>query len=119
MTAINLQQKLTLIDEQWSPKVVAQMNDCQFKLAKIEGDFVWHSHADTDEAFFVVKGEFTMEYRDKSVLVKEGELVVIPKGVEHRPCATEECHIMLLELAGTVNTGDAGGEMTAPAESWI
>ncbi|MFK7820348.1 MAG: cupin domain-containing protein [Planctomycetaceae bacterium] len=119
MSVINLKQKLELIDDQWSPHIVARMNDCEFKLAKIEGDFVWHSHAETDEAFLVVKGEFTMEYRDRSVVVKEGELVVVPRGVEHRPRAKSECHILLLEQAGTVNTGEAGGELTAPADKWI
>lgn len=119
MTAINLQDALRKISEHWSPRIVAQVNDCHFKIAKIEGDFVWHAHDDTDEAFFVLHGEFTMEYRDRSEIVREGELVVVPKGVEHRPCATAECHILLIELAGTVNTGNAGGDMTAAADDWI
>ncbi len=119
MQPVNLTHKLTQFTEQWSPRIVAQMNDCHFKVAKIEGDFVWHSHEDTDEAFFVVQGEFIMEYRDRSEIVREGELVVVPRGVEHRPCAAKECHILLIELAGTVNTGDAGGELTAAADDWI
>lgn len=119
MTAINLLSKLDLIPDQWSPRIIAQMNDCHFKLAKIQGEFVWHSHEDTDEAFFVVKGRFSMEYRDKTVVLNEGDLVVVPRGVEHRPVATNECHIMLVERAGTVNTGDAGGEKTAAADDWI
>ncbi len=119
MDAINLAEKLTQFDDQWSPRIVAQMNDCQFKLARIEGDFIWHSHDDTDEAFFVVQGEFDMEYRDRTVTVKAGELVVVPKGVEHRPCAAKECQIMLIELAGTVNTGNAGGDLTASNDEWI
>lgn len=119
MSVVNLKRKLNAIDDHWSPKIIAQMNDLQFKLAKIKGEFVWHSHDDTDEAFFVVEGEFTMEFRDRSVSVKEGELIVVPKGVEHRPVAEKECHIMLVELAGTVNTGDAGGELTASNDDWI
>lgn len=119
MEPVHLTQKLTLISDQWSPHIIAQMNDTQFKLAKIEGEFVWHSHDDTDEAFFVVKGSFTMEYRDKSVVLNEGDLVVVPKGVEHRPVAAKECHILLIERAGTVNTGNAGGNMTAAADKWI
>ena len=119
MDAISLAEKLTHITDHWSPRIVAQLNDVQFKLAKIEGDFVWHSHADTDEAFFVVKGQFDMEYRDRTVTVREGDLVVVPKGVEHRPRATNECHIMLVELAGTVNTGEVGGDLTASNDEWI
>ncbi len=119
MSAINLREKLTQIDQQWTPKIIAQMNDFQFKLAKIEGEFDFSPHADSDEAFLVVQGEFTMEFRDRSVVLKEGELIVVPKGVEHRPVAENECHIMLVELAGTVNTGDAGGTLTASADDWV
>jgi len=119
MDAISLTDKLTQITDCWSPRIVAQLNDTQFKLARIEGDFVWHSHADTDEAFFVVKGQFEMEYRDRTITVHEGDLVVVPKGVEHRPRAVKECHIMLVERAGTVNTGEAGGDLTASNDEWI
>jgi mannose-6-phosphate isomerase-like protein (cupin superfamily) len=115
---INLAQKLSLFSEHWSPKIIAQMNEYHFKLAKVQGEFVWHSHPETDEVFFVVDGSLNIEMRDRSVTLKAGEMVVIPKGVEHRPVAQAECHILLVEPAGTVNTGDAGGELTAETE-WI
>jgi len=116
--ALNLQEKLAKISEHWSPKIIAQMNDYHFKLAKVQGDFVWHSHADTDEVFMVLAGELRIEFRDGAVTLKEGELFVVPKGVEHKPKAAQECHLLLVEPAGTVNTGDAGGELTAEA-AWI
>ena len=102
----------------WSPKIIAQMNDYHFKLAKIKGEFVWHSHADTDEVFIILDGELHMEMRDKTIKLKKGDLFVVPKGMEHRPVAGSECHILLVEPAATVNTGDAGGELTADDE-WI
>ena len=101
---INLKEKLTLIQEHWSPKIIAQLNDYHFKLAKVDGEFVWHSHPETDEVFFVVAGELEIALRNKSLMLKEGEVVVIPKGVEHKPIAKKECHILLVEPAGTVNT---------------
>ena len=116
---INLQAKLQLISEQWSPKIIAQMNDYHFKLVKIEGQFVWHSHAETDEVFMVIDGSMEIELRDGRVALNSGEMVVVPKGVEHRPFAAQECSVLLIEPVGTVNTGDAGGEMTAPADTWI
>jgi len=117
--AINLQNKFQLFSEQWSPKVVAKMNDYQLKLAKIEGDFIWHSHPDTDEVFLVVEGEMRLDFRDESIPLKQGEMYVVPKGVEHKPFAEKECKIMLVELAGTVNTGESGGEKTANNDVWI
>ncbi|MEM7030463.1 MAG: cupin domain-containing protein [Chloroflexota bacterium] len=120
MTSIvNFNQKLSLISEQWTPKNVAQMNDYHFKLVKIEGDFVWHSHADTDEAFIVIKGQLDIEMRDQTVTLSPGELYVVPKGVEHKPYAQAECHLLLVEPAGLVNTGDNPGELTASADDWI
>ncbi|HBE66759.1 MAG TPA: cupin [Planctomycetaceae bacterium] len=116
---INLRDKLSQFSEQWTPKVVAALNGNLFKLAKLEGDFVWHHHEDTDELFLVIQGEFEMQLRDRNVRVREGEMIVIPKGVEHRPRAEHECHVLLAELAGTVNTGEAGGELTAPVDQWI
>ena len=116
--SINLKEKLAKIDAQWSPKIIAQMNDYHFKLAKIQGEFVWHSHAETDETFIVLHGELTIRFRDGEVQLREGEMFVVPKTVEHLPVAAEECHIMLIEPAGTVNTGDAGGERTKAAE-WL
>ena len=112
-SAINLRQKFSLFSEHWKPKVVAEMNDYQFKLAKIQGEFIWHSHAGTDEVFLIIAGALRLEFRDGAVELKPGEMFVVPKGVEHRPVAAEECQIMLIEPRGTLNTGDAGGPMTA------
>ncbi len=116
---INFTDKFTLITEQWSPRVVAEMNDYQFKLAKLEGEFIWHAHAETDETFVVVSGRLVIEFRDGLVTVEEGEMVVVPAGVEHRPVAAAECHVLLIEPRGVVNTGDAGGERTAANDVWI
>lgn len=118
MNPVNLSEKLRSITETWSPRIVAELNDYQFKLAWLQGEFVWHCHADTDEAFLVVEGEFVMEYRDHSVPVKQGELIVVPKGVEHRPVAAKHCAVLLIEPRGVVNTGDAGGELTAENDRW-
>jgi len=118
-TAINLQEKLARFSEHWSPRVIAEMNDYQFKLAKVLGEFVWHSHADTDEVFIVLAGEMMLEFRDRSVALAAGEMYVVPKGVEHRPVASSECSIMLVEPRGVVNTGDAGGAYTAPNDVWV
>lgn len=116
---INLQEKLSSFSDHWSPRIIAQMNDYHFKLAKFKGDFVRHRHDDTDEVFIVLDGEMSIEFRDGTVDLKPGELFVVPRGVEHKPFAEEECHIMLVEPAGTVNTGDAGGELTAADNVWI
>lgn len=116
---INFNDKLAKISEQWSPRVVARMNDYEFKLARVEGEFVWHSHAGTDEVFVVIEGELRIELRDGAVELKAGEMFVVPRGVEHRPVAARECKIMIVEPAGTVNTGDAGGALTAPGGVWV
>ena len=116
---INLRDKFGRIAEHWQPRVVAEMNDYQFKLAKIQGEFVWHSHAETDEVFIVVDGQMRLEFRDGSVELKAGEMYVVPRGVEHKPVAERECAIMLVEPRGTVNTGNAGGKRTAPNDVWI
>jgi mannose-6-phosphate isomerase-like protein (cupin superfamily) len=118
-TAINLATKLALFSERWSPRIVARMNDYEFKLVKLEGEFVWHRHADTDEVFIVLAGEMTLHLRDGDVALRAGEMFVVPKGVEHKPSAPAECHVMLVELAGTVNTGDAVSDRTAPADATI
>src|SRR5262249_38521668 len=118
-TSVNFADKFSKIAEQWSPRVVAQLNDYQFKLVRIEGEFVWHSHADTDEAFIVLDGEMSIELRDGRVDLKPHEMYVVPKGVEHKPVASKECRILLVEPRGVVNTGDAGGEMTAPNDIWV
>lgn len=118
-SAINLQEKLTMFSEHWSPRIVAEMNDYQFKLAKFQGEFVWHSHRDTDEVFIVLNGSFQIEFRDKTISLSAGEMYVVPKGVEHRPVAVQECSVMLVEPRGVVNTGEAGGIYTAPNDIWV
>ena len=117
--AINFRQKLGLIAEHWQPRVVAEMNDYQFKLVKLEGDFVWHEHKDTDETFVVLDGELRIDFRDGAVTVAAGEMFVVPKGVEHKPYAEREVQMLLIEPRGVPNTGDAGGERTAPNDVWI
>ena len=116
--AINFAEKFNLFSEHWSPKIIAQMNDYHFKVAKFQGEFVWHSHAETDETFIVLRGEMSIQFRDGAITLKAGEMYVIPKGIEHKPVAAQECHILLIEPGGTVNTGNAGGDMTVEAE-WI
>ena len=118
-TPINLTQKLDTFSDHWSPKIIARMNDYHFKLAKLQGDFVWHRHVDTDEVFLVIQGSMQIEFRDGRVGLRAGEMVVVPKGVEHKPWAEKECHVLLVEPAGTVNTGDAGGALTAKNEVWV
>ena len=118
-TAINLHEKLSKFSEHWSPKIIAQMNDCHFKLVKFRGEFVWHDQKDTDEVFIVLHGEMIVHFRNYDVPVKDGEMIVIPKCVQHKTSAKSECHTMLVEAAGTVNTGDAGGDKTAPVDDWI
>ena len=117
--AINLQAKLERIPRIYSPRVVAEINDYQVKLARIDGDFIWHRHEDTDELFLVLSGEMEILFRDGSVRLREGELYVVPKKVEHCPRASSECHILLLEPRGVRNTGDAGGAMTAENDVWV
>lgn len=119
ISAINITGKLALFSEHWRPKVIAQMNDYQFKVVKVQGDFVWHSHADTDETFIVVSGRLRIDLRDGHIDLGPGEMAVIPKGVEHKPCAVEETHLMLVEPCGVPNTGDQGGERSAPNDVWI
>ena len=118
-TAINLGEKFARLTGHWQPRVVAELNDYQFKVAKIEGDFIWHSHPDTDEAFIVMDGELRIDFRDGAVIVRPGELYVVPKGVEHKPYAASEVKIMMIEPRGTTNTGDAGGERTVANDQWV
>jgi len=113
---VNFAEKFALFSQHWSPKIVARMNDYEFKLAKIQGDFVWHKHDDTDEVFIVLEGEMQIDFRDGPVHLKAGELLVVPKNLEHKPYAEQECRIMLVEPTGVVNTGDAGGELTAKVD---
>lgn len=116
---INFAEKLSQFSEHWSPRVIEQMNNYQFKLAKFLGEFVWHDHKDTDEVFLVVKGTMGIELRNSVVHLSEGEMYVVPKGVEHRPFAENECHVLLIEPQGVVNTGDAGGELQAENDVWV
>lgn len=116
---VNIAEKFSRFNDHWAPKIVARMNDLDFKLVKFQGEFVWHSHDDTDEVFFVIEGEMSIDFRDGRVDLKAGELFTVPKGKEHKPSARNECWAMLVEPAGTVNTGSSGGDMTAPCEVWI
>lgn len=117
--AINFEDKFAKFSDHWSPRVIAEMNEYQFKLVKVEGEFVWHDHADTDEVFIVIEGELTIEFRDGKVTLKSGEMFVIPKGVAHKPAANSECKIMLVEPKGVVNTGNAGSKLTAENDVWV
>jgi mannose-6-phosphate isomerase-like protein (cupin superfamily) len=112
MEKVNLHQKFELFSEHWSPKIVGELNGQHVKLVKLKGEFVWHKHDEEDELFFVVKGSFNMEYRDKTITVNENEFLIVPKGVEHKPVANEEVWIMLFEPASTLNTGDAESDLT-------
>lgn len=118
--AINFKSKLSLISEHWSPKVIAEMNDYQFKLVKVKGDFVFHNHQNTDETFIVLDGSLTIDFTDGAVQVNAGEMVVVPKGVEHRPHAEHEVSMLLIEPRGVLNTGDSDtSELTAQNDVWI
>ena len=116
---INFEEKLSRFSEHWAPKVIARMNDYQFKVVKLQGEFVWHRHDHTDEVFIVLDGEVSIAFREGSVALKAGEMFVVPRGIEHKPFAEVECKVLLVEPAGTANTGDAGGEMTAEDDVWI
>ena len=117
--AIVLDEKFARFDDHWSPRIIGQVNDLHIKAVKVKGEFVWHAHADTDELFIVHKGELNIQYRDRDNIVRAGEMFVVPRGVEHRPVAEEECEMLLIEPAGTLNTGDAGGPLTAAETPWI
>ena len=118
-SAINLARKLDLIDETWQPRVVAELNNYQVKLVRIEGDFVWHDHPETDEMFLVLSGELRIDFRDGAVTLRAGEMFVVPKGVEHKPFAREEVRMLLIEPRGVLNTGHAGGARQAENDVWI
>jgi mannose-6-phosphate isomerase-like protein (cupin superfamily) len=117
--AINFGKKFKLFDEQWQPKVVAEMNDYQFKIVKLQGDFIWHHHNNTDETFVVLEGDLRIDFRDGVVDVSAGEMFVVPKGVEHKPYAEQEVKLLLIEPRGVLNTGDEGGDRTAQNDVWI
>ena len=119
MDKVNLAGKFDAFDERWSPRIVGEINDAHVKLAKIQGEFVWHSHETADEMFLVIKGRMTIRLRERDVDLTEGEFFIVPKGVEHCPVADEECWILMIEPKGTLNTGDVGGERTVDEPEWI
>jgi len=119
MKKINFSKKFEKFSDHWSPKVIAEMNDYQFKLVKIKNDFIWHKHEDTDEVFIVIEGEIAIEFEEETISLKSGEMLVVPKGIKHRPYANKEACIMLVEPKGVVNTGDKIDELTAPNDDWI
>jgi mannose-6-phosphate isomerase-like protein (cupin superfamily) len=116
---INFREKLGKFSERWSPKIIAKMNDYHFKLVRSQGEFPWHSHPDTDEVFVIIEGRMRIELRDGAVELKEGEMFVVPRGIEHRPVAEQECQLLLIEPAGTVNTGDANNQAITSTGDWI
>jgi len=118
-SAINFADKFALFHDQWAQKVIAEMNDYQFKLARLEGEFIWHRHADTDETFIVLEGELVIYFRDGEVTVGAGELYVVKKGIEHKPHAPKEVKLLLIEPRGVLNTGDETNERTAENDVWI
>ena len=118
-TKINLKSKFDKFHEQWSPKIIAEMNDYHFKLVKIKNEFIWHEHDDTDEVFIVIEGKIGIEFENETIEINEGEMIVIPKGKQHRPFAKQEAKIMLIEPRGVVNTGNIESEITAPSDQWI
>jgi mannose-6-phosphate isomerase-like protein (cupin superfamily) len=116
---INLQQKFALFSDHWQPRVIAEMNEYQFKVVKLQGDFIWHSHQDTDETFLVIEGELRIDFRDGFVRIGPGEMFIVPRGVEHKPYAEHEVKLMLIEPRGVLNTGHESGERTARNDVWI
>ena len=124
--SISIHSKLQQVQQQWTPKVIAQVNENLVKIAKLQGDFIWHQHDDTDEMFLVVSGELHLDFRDAASnpnvttrTLRQGEMLVVPKGVQHRPHAEEECHVIMIELTGVRNTGDVGGPRTAAIDDWL
>jgi len=116
---INFKNKYTKFTKRWSPRIIAEMNDYQFKLAKIKGEFIWHNHTHTDETFIVLEGSMTIKFRDDEVKLSKGEMYVVPKGIVHKPIAENECKILVIEPKGVINTGNAGGDLTIDEELWI
>jgi mannose-6-phosphate isomerase-like protein (cupin superfamily) len=119
MSVVNFAEKFGLFSDLWSPKVIAEMNDYQFKLVKIQGEFVWHDHSDTDEVFIVIEGTMKIEFEERTLTLSAGEMHVVPKGTRHKPYAEQECKVMLVEPRGVINTGDVRGELTAENDAWI
>jgi mannose-6-phosphate isomerase-like protein (cupin superfamily) len=119
VNSIDLSQMLDRFDDHWSPRIIAELNGQQVKLAKFLGEFPWHAHPEEDEMFLVIQGSFTMEFRDRSVELREGQMLVVPRGIEHRPVATQECAVMMVEPAGLVNTGDSEVSDRTTTGTWI
>jgi len=119
MNKVHIKEKLSKFSDLWSPKIIAEMNDYQFKLVKIVGEFVWHNHEDTDEVFIVIDGNMRIEFEDDTVELTEGDMYVVPKGVNHKPSSESLCNVMLVEPRGVVNTGGTSSNMTAPNDEWI
>ena len=119
MNKVNLTEKFALFSEHWTPKIIAELNDYQIKIVKVEGDFVWHDHSDTDEFFFVIEGTLFIEFESETMELNAGELYVVPKGVQHRPFAKADCKVMLIEPRGKVNTGEVDSDLTATNDVWI
>ena len=119
MEKINLKEKFSKFSDHWSPKVIAEMNDYQFKLVKIQGEFVWHNHDDTDETFIVIEGEMKIEFENETLELNEGDMFVVPKGIEHKPWAENECKVMIIEPRGVLNTGSSESNLTASNDVWI
>ena len=119
MDVINLRQKFSLFNDHWSPKIIGELNGQQVKLAKVKGEFVWHNHKEEDELFYIIKGILKIEFRDRIIELKEGEMVIIPAGVEHRPVAEEEVHLLLFEPAATKHTGELKYDITVEKQDWI
>ena len=116
---IDIAACFSLFTKHWSPKVIAELNDYQIKLVKIQGEFVWHAHADTDELFLVLDGEMKIAFEDRVVSLSKGQLLIVPKGVQHKPLAEKECQVLLIEPRGVINTGEVVGSQTAPLDDWI
>ena len=116
---INLMSKFEKFNDLWAPKVIAELNNYQFKLVRIRDEFIWHQHKDTDEVFIVLEGKMGIEFKDRTIDVNEGEMIVVPKGMKHKPFAKEEAKIMIIEPTGVLNTGDAEGELTAENNQWV
>src|SRR5256885_13451744 len=119
MEKVNIANKLSLFNDHWSPKIAAELNGQYVKLVKFQGEFVWHHHENEDELFLVIKGQLLMRFRDRDVLVQEGEFIVVPAGVEHLPTAKEEVHVLLLEPKSTLNTGNVNNERTVAELEWV
>lgn len=119
MQPINIKDKFNLFTEYWTPKIIAQMNDYHIKIAKIKGEFLWHNHPETDETFFVMEGKMQILFQEESITLSAGEMCVVPKGVNHKPGASEECHILIIEPTGTLNTGDTITDMTHHELDWV